>query len=554
MKNIQRVLAKTGKLSQEQIASAIQRHGLTDAAWRSLIGTNGLSEVDIFNALADSLNLEFVDGRNLEISSELAARMPAQLCRDERLIPIEIREQYLFIGTDDPSNLEAVDNLQATTNLVVVASVMTSSAVSTLINKHFRQDAEISQLSEELESVSEPDENDVEDLTNDDEGNSPTVRFVNLLIMQAIRDRASDVHVEPSENELIVRYRIDGILHIMQKADSGIQRGVISRLKVMSDIDIAEKRKPQDGRMTVTSGGRKIDIRVTTLPSIWGEKIVMRILDSNSMVGDIDALEMSDENEKTFRSSISRPHGLVLITGPTGSGKSSSLYAVLDEVTDSTLSIVTVENPIERKMPGVTQIQVNNKAGMSFAVALRSILRSDPDIVLIGEIRDEETAKIAIDASMTGHLVLATLHTNGAPEAAARLIEMGVEPYLVGSSVSCVVAQRLARRLCEDCKAPIELDEATLDQVKFPADLRGGTFYEKVGCATCSDTGFRGRIALTEAMAMDDGIEKLILSGESARVIRTHAEENGLRSLRDDGFLKVARGITTVAEVLRVTI
>lgn len=550
--NVQEVLTLTNKLGQEQIADAITRHGDSDQAWRYLLGTNGLTEIDVFQALANSLNLEFVDGRTQEISEGLAVRMPAQLCREERIIPIEERDEYLFVGTDQPTNLEAFDELQALTNLVVVPSVMTTSVVSTLINKYFRQDAEISQLSEQLEAVSEDDDAPAEDIQADD-GDSPIVRFVNLLIMQAIRDRASDVHVEPTENELVVRYRIDGILRTMQKADSGIKRGVISRLKVMSEIDIAEKRKPQDGRMTVNSGGKRVDIRVTTLPTIWGEKIVMRILDGSSAVGDIRALEMSPRNEEIFRNAITKPHGLVLITGPTGSGKSSSLYAVLDEVTDPSMSVVTVENPIERKMQGVSQIQVNSKAGLTFAVALRSILRADPDIVLIGEIRDEETAKIAIDASMTGHLVLATLHTNGAPEAAARLIEMGVEPYLVGSSVSCVVAQRLARRLCEDCKLPEDADSTLLNSVGFPEELRGQQFYRPIGCTSCSDTGFRGRIALTEAMAMDEEIEKLILEGQSSRIIRNNAESRGLASLREDGFLKVARGITTIAEVLRVT-
>lgn len=552
MMNVQAVLTLTNKVSQEQIADAITRHGDSDQAWRYLLGTNGLTEIDVFQALASSLNLEFVDGRTQEISDGLAVRMPAQLCREERIIPIEERDEYLFVGTDQPTNLEAFDELQALTNLVVVPSVMTTSVVNTLINKYFRQDAEISQLSEQLEAVSEDDDAPAEDIQSDD-GDSPIVRFVNLLIMQAIRDRASDVHVEPTENELVVRYRIDGILRTMQKADSGIKRGVISRLKVMSEIDIAEKRKPQDGRMTVNSGGKRVDIRVTTLPTIWGEKIVMRILDGSSAVGDIRALEMSPKNESIFRNAITKPHGLVLITGPTGSGKSSSLYAVLDEVTDPSMSVVTVENPIERKMQGVSQIQVNPKAGLTFAVALRSILRADPDIVLIGEIRDEETAKIAIDASMTGHLVLATLHTNGAPEAAARLIEMGVEPYLVGSSVSCVVAQRLARRLCEDCKLPEEADPAILNSVSFPEELRNSQFYRPIGCTSCSDTGFRGRIALTEAMAMDEEIEKLILEGQSSRIIRNNAESRGLASLREDGFLKVARGITTIAEVLRVT-
>lgn len=554
MRNVKQVLKKTGKLSPEEIEDAVERHGETDSAWKSLLGTNGLTEVDVYQALAATMVLEFTDGRNLEIDPGLAALMPAQLCREDHIIPIEAQGEYLYIGTDNPTNLEAFDELQAATDFVVVPSVMTASAVSSFINKYFRQDAEISQLTEVLESTSDFDDRQVEDLaTTDDGDDSPVVRFVNLLIMQAIRDRASDVHVIPTDNEIVVKYRIDGLLHIMHRAEAAIKRSVISRLKVMADIDIAERRKPQDGRMTVSNGGRKVDIRVVTLPTIWGEKIVMRILDSSATVSDVKALEMTPHNEEIFRDSITKPHGLVLITGPTGSGKSSTLYAVLDEVTDPSVSVITVENPVERKMPGVDQIQVNNKAGMTFAVALRSILRGDPDIVLIGEIRDEETAKIAIDAAMTGHLVLATLHTNGAPEAASRLIEMGVEPYLVGSSVSCVVAQRLARRLCEDCKLPIEADQKALDKVNFPEEYRGKTLYGPIGCTSCSNTGFRGRIALTEAMAMDDEIERLILAGESSRIIRHSAEARGLNSLREDGFDKVARGITTIPEVLRVT-
>ena len=552
MRNLKKVLAKTNKLSQEDIDSAIARHGNTDATWRSLIGNNGLNETDIFTSLSDVMGLEFVDGRVLELSAELVARVPTQLCRDSRLIPIEVRGEYLFVGTDDPGDLAAFDNLQAATNFVVVASVMTPSSIDTLINKYFRQDAEISQLSEEIDVVSEVEEEPVDSLTDSGNDSSPTVRFVNMLILQAIRDRASDVHVEPTSNELIVRYRIDGILKVMQKAESSIKRGVISRLKVMSDIDIAESRVPQDGRMSVVFGGNTIDIRVVTLPTIWGEKIVMRILDSSALVADIQSLEMSPENEKIFRDAISKTSGLVVISGPTGSGKSSSLYTVLDEVTGPDVSVVTVENPVERKMEGVSQMQVNNKAGLTFAVSLKYILRADPDIVLIGEIRDEETANIAIDASMTGHLVLATLHTNGAPESASRLIEMGVEPYLVGSSVSCVVAQRLARRLCEECKIPDSIDDELLDSVDFPPYLRGGVFYKKVGCSSCADTGYKGRIALTEVMAMDEEIERLILTGSSARMIRRHAESRGLVSLKHDGYLKVSRGITTIPEVLRV--
>lgn len=553
MKNLKSILKRTNKLSDEQINSAIERHGDTDAAWRFLLGVEGLTETDVFTALAESMALEFIDGRTLEISDSLIARVPSQMCREERIIPIEIRDEYLFIGTDDPTNLEAFDELQATTNLVVACSVLSTSTVNTLLNKFFRQDSEITELTEQLESVSEGNDNLTEELGVDDEDDSPIVRFTNLLINQAIRDRASDVHVEPTENALIVRYRIDGILKVMHKADGGIKRGVIARLKVISSIDTAERRKPQDGRLTVNSGGRNIDIRVTTLPTIWGEKIVMRILDSSSLLGDIKSLEMTPENEKIFRDSIARTTGLVLITGPTGSGKSSSLYIALEEVTDDASSIVTIENPVERKMKGiVSQMQVDEKAGLTFASALRAIVRADPDIVLVGEIRDEETAKIAIDSSMTGHLVLATLHTNGAPEAAARLIEMGVEPYLVGSTISCVVAQRLVRRLCEDCKIPAVRDELLFDSVKFPEEFRDGKLYQPVGCASCSETGYKDRVALTEVMTMTESIERLILAGESSRSIRLEAEALGLKSLKYDGFRKVAQGITTIKEVLRV--
>lgn len=554
MKNVRGILKRTGKLTEKQINDAVARYGDNDSAWRGLLGINGLTETDVFTALADSMAIEFIDGRKIEINADLISRVPTQLCREERIIPIEIRDDYLFIGTDDPTNLEAFDELQVSTNLVVACSVISTSVVSNLLNKYFRQDSEISELTEQLEAISEDDEDGLsEELGADDGDDKPIIRYVNLLLNQAIRDRASDVHVEPTETDLVIRYRIDGILKVMQRSDGGIKRNVIARLKVMSGADTTERRKPQDGRFTVNSGGKNIDIRLTTLPTIWGEKIVMRILDSSSLLGDIKSLEMSPENETAFRESIAKTTGLVLITGPTGSGKSSSLYIALEEITDEKSSIVTVENPVERKMKGiVAQMQVDERVGLTFASALRAIVRADPDIVLVGEIRDEETAKIAIDASMTGHLVLATLHTNGAPEAAARLVEMGVEPYLVGSTISCVVAQRLARRLCEDCKNPIENDELIFDSVGFPQELRGATLYEPVGCDSCSDTGYKGRIALTEVMQMSDSIERLVIAGESSTTIRKNAEANGLKSLRLDGFSKVAQGITTIKEVLRV--
>jgi type IV pilus assembly protein PilB len=322
----------------------------------------------------------------------------------------------------------------------------------------------------------------------------------------------------------------------------------------MSDIDIAEKRKPQDGRISVKHGGRNIDIRVVTMPIAWGEKIVMRILDHSTGKRSISSIGMSKANEDIFKRAIKKPHGLVLVTGPTGSGKSTTLYVVLDEVSDSSVNVMTVEDPIEKRLEGINQTQINEKAGITFSSALPAILRADPDIVLLGEIRDEETAKIAVKASMTGHLVLSTLHTNGAPEAAARLVEMGVEPYLVGSSVSCVIAQRLARRLCEDCKIEIDLTSFNFAALEFPI-VAGDVLYgpSEKGCASCSDSGFRGRVALTEVMEVNDEIESLVTARQSARTIRSAAEKNGLVDLRQDGWAKVKEGITTIEEVLRVT-
>jgi type IV pilus assembly protein PilB len=325
-------------------------------------------------------------------------------------------------------------------------------------------------------------------------------------------------------------------------------------LKIMSNIDIAEKRKPQDGRISIKHGGKSIDIRVVTIPIAWGEKIVMRILDHTSGKRSISSIGMSEANEVIFKRAIDKPHGLVLVTGPTGSGKSTTLYVVLDEVADSSVNVMTVEDPIEKRLDGVNQTQINEKAGVTFSSVLPAILRSDPDIVLLGEIRNKETAKIAVEASMTGHLVLSTLHTNGAPEAAARLVEMGVEPYLVGSSVSCVIAQRLARRLCEDCKVEMDTASVNFAAIEFPISSEDVLYGpSEKGCTSCSSTGFRGRVALTEVMEVNEEIESLVNSRQSARTIRNAAEKHGLVPLRKDGWAKVKQGITTIGEVLRVT-
>lgn len=991
MQNVKEVLLETKRVPEMAIKSIANQLGdNSEAIWRHFVSSGRVTESEVFQAFARVNRLQYLDLRTKEISSEALALLSSSFCRREQLIPIEIKGEKLLIGTPYPDNFQAIDEISTGTYHTIVVVVVSPSELQETFNRHLRSDEEIDKLSEEIESVVGADDDENGDLSTNNEDETPVVRFVNLLIAQAIQDRASDIHVEPGEKLLRVRYRIDGVLHEVQKADKSIQKGVISRLKVMSDIDIGERRKPQDGRLSARYGGQSVDIRVVTLPTTWGEKIVMRILDHSTEKRSISSIGMSPENEAIFNKSISKSHGMILVTGPTGSGKalpldakiptpdgfttmdkiqqgdkviggngkvhnvtsvseivehsamyeltfggtdkvtadadhqwlvtvrddendykvsdanrkekaknnylkahqvatkimalsleftdefglrtadeiveilrkegisyysvaekvrqdlhmvdvdgvkgerdnqvviefpirvslqslakrirerhlvsevngspvmrmttkemfdtglrtgdfdrlykfavpmakpvelpqkdllidpyvlgsyfgfinnkevtnfaldfeeedreklvnlakivsadrfvvpmdylrasfeqrvsllkgfvnadksidknmlepellfyendkrnltksfehllkslgvkvysnfgltdndgeiyhrigfvsdssfsemfakfdeyasaennkfdsnlfnasfadvmeddvedskwnyitsiepcgvesakcisvdspdftylvgedfvvtsnSTTIYTALDEVALPGVNVVTVEDPVEKKIAGISQMQINNKAGMTFSNALRSILRADPDIIFLGEIRDAETAKIAVDASMTGHLVLSTLHTNGAPEAAARLSEMGVEPYLVGSSVSCVVAQRLARKLCPDCKEEIETDQASLDKVEFP--YRDATLFKPVGCSLCSQTGYKGRVALTEIMEMTEHLEPLIIAQKTANEIRNEAEKHGFVSLKLDGWDKVRQGLTTIEEVLRV--
>lgn len=941
MNRVDEVLLETKKIPELAIKSAKSKIGDDpEALWRHFVSTKHVTEQEVFQALARVLKLEYVELHGRDIPAEALSAVPASFSRAERLIPLEVRGERLFVGTPYPDNFRAFDEIAAISFKTIVTVIVAPTQLQETLDRYLRADEEIDKLSEEIEQAASADADD-EDLS-DDEDESPIVRFVNLLITQAIQDRASDIHVEPGEKKLVVRYRIDGVLHAIQEADKAIQKGVVSRLKVMSDIDIGERRKPQDGRMSIRYNGKTIDIRVVTLPTSWGEKVVMRILDHSNEKRSISSIQMSPRNEEIFVNAISKPHGMVLVTGPTGSGKampldtkiptptgfttmaeiqehdeifgadgkvyqissvsevfenaemyevtfsdgqkvitdrdhqwlvstaknrkltnadrkqiaiddyvdshkvltklaylslefsedcgsrtaeellnllkqesieyytdvaqieqalhmvdvfgteaeretdtgvmkvreypveialsglcerirqqhavvqssdvpvirtttyemftnglknsqnvleyavpvnaalelpekelpvapylmgskifeedgpyqnipeeyqwasieqrtallnglfnyggeivedadgtlrmsfrvededlsksivrllrglgvkatvseyildeeivkysdrifdirfstplvnvsenvegfgnvdeklwndvvsirpvanadakcisvsspdftylvgegfittsnSTTIYTALGEVSKPTVNVITVEDPVEKKIPGISQMQINNKAGMTFSNALRSILRADPDIVFLGEIRDAETAKIAVDASMTGHLVLSTLHTNGAPEAAARLSEMGVEPYLVGSSVSCVVAQRLARKLCNDCKVPVASDPLVIERVGFPHP--DAQLYAPKGCVICSNTGYRGRVALTEVLEINEYLEPLIIAQKSANEIRREAEKHGFVGLREDGWAKVADGLTTIEEVLRV--
>ena len=447
------------ELAQERSQSPVQL----------LIDAGVVERTDVLRVAANSAGLAYIDLTDYPVNPSAAAVLPADFARRSTVLPLDWDEDkalVVAVSIRQAGNIELKDDLTRLTKSRIRFAVANRADIETKINQVYRAEGEMSDLTSDLAS----DEEEVEDLASFTEvsAEAPVVRFVNLLITQAISDRASDIHIEPTERDLRVRYRIDGVLKDAHRSPKNIANGVVSRLKIMSDMNIAERRVPQDGRLSVNHQGRKIDLRVATLPTVWGEKVVARILDnSNTMLG-LDDLGFSEENFTRFHESYSKPYGMILATGPTGSGKSTTLYATLNQLNKPEVNVITVEDPVEYRLAGINQVQTNVRAGLTFASALRSILRSDPDIVLIGEIRDHETAQIAVEAALTGHLVLSTLHTNDAPSAVTRLVEMGIEPFLVGSALDAVLAQRLCRTLCDRCREPYEPTAQELINVRFP--------------------------------------------------------------------------------------
>lgn len=555
MKQLAEVLLDEGLVTQNQLMTAVdeQSHrGLP--LGRTLVELGILSEDQLVRALAAQVGMTFCDLDEYPVDRTAVSTIPAALCRRYTVLPVGFADGYLLLATSDPSNVVAVDDARAASGYSVRPVIATYDNLLRAIDRYCRADDEMDDLTSAFEDEG-PTLTDlsaqVSEVGDDD---APIVKFVNLLVTQAITDRASDIHIEPSEGGLGVRYRIDGVLHEVHNSPKHMQNAVISRVKILSDIDIAERRKPQDGRMSVVHSGRKIDLRVATLPTVWGEKIVMRILDNSTASLDLRDLSFGQENYDTYRESFTKPYGMILVTGPTGSGKSTTLYATLNAVARPEINVITVEDPVEYRLPGINQVQVNPKAGLTFAGALRSILRSDPDVVLLGEIRDHETAQIAIEAALTGHLVLSTLHTNDAPSAVTRLTEMGIEPFLVGSALDCVVAQRLARKLCDKCSEPYQPDPVELKAARFPwsEGMPVPTLRRPVGCVACSRTGYRGRVALHEVMPVTEEIERLAVAHGSAADIAHVALEQGMVDLRNDGWAKVQAGRTSLEEIMRV--
>ena len=559
-KQLGQILIELGYITQQQLETALEEHRKTPKSLgRVLIDLGMIKEADLVRALAEQVGLEFVDLNEFPIDATATVLLPEALSRRYRAIPIGERDGRLLVAMSDPANVYALDDIRTITGREVQPVVATAQDVEQAIQKFSGMDSQVEAMATIAAEAAEGDSlEDLEEALED----APIVKLVNAIMTQAVGDRASDVHLEPGERNVRIRFRVDGVLHEpMPPAPKNIQGGLISRLKVMADLNIAEKRVPQDGRISMKVGGRSLDLRLATLPTVYGEKVVIRILDKSNALLALEDLGFLEDSYERFRIAFTKPYGAILVTGPTGSGKSTTMYSTLNILNEESKNIITVEDPVEYRMRGVNQMQVNPKAGLTFASALRSILRADPDIVLIGEIRDKETATIAIEAALTGHLVLSSLHTNDAPSAISRLVEMDVETFLVASAIDAVVAQRLARKLCEKCKEAYQADQAELSQAGFPEDQWGdiGTIYRapdlrvvKNDCKACAGTGFRGRVGLYEVMLRSEEIERLTVERASADAIRAVAVQQGMKTLREDGLEKVRRGVTSIEEVARV--
>ncbi len=550
-KQLGQILIEQGFITPEQLEQALEEHRRTPKSLgRTLIDMGMIKEGDLVRALAEQVGLEFVDLSEYSVDPTATTLLPEALARRYRAIPIGERDGKLLVAMSDPANVYALDDIRTITNRDVQPLVATAADVEQAIQKFAGMDGQVEALAS-VASEALDEEEHLEAALED----APIVKLVNAIMTQAVGDRASDVHIEPAEKNVRIRFRVDGVLHEpMPPAPKNIQGGLISRLKVMADLNIAEKRVPQDGRISMKVGGKPLDLRLATLPTVFGEKVVIRILDKTNALLRLEDLGFLEESYKSFARSFKKPYGAILVTGPTGSGKSTTMYSTLNILNEVDKNIITVEDPVEYRLNGVNQIQVNPKAGLTFASALRSILRADPDIVLIGEIRDKETATIAIEAALTGHLVLSSLHTNDAASAITRLTEMDVETFLVASAIDCVIAQRLARKLCERCKEAYKPEQTELLEAGYPEWLwpEITELHRAVGCAACSNTGYRGRIGLYEVMPMSEEIERLTVERGSAEQIRAIALQQGMISLRDDGLEKSRMGITSIEEVARV--
>jgi len=562
------VIVDLGFVTRGEMDEALERAvGVGSSPERLLVGDGTLSALDLARAVAERFGLDHLDLSVYRVDPDAAKLVTPAAVKRYQAVPVSFSgDRTLLVAMVDPANVLAVDDIAVMTGYEVRPAVASSTDIELLLERLQDPDFGNGATAPDLE---DPDDGDIETGLAEPSGplfdlrenapinfgaggeDSSVIQLVHRVIKEAVERGSSDIHFEPGDDEMRVRYRIDGVLQEAATVPSSAVPAVTSRVKIMSDLDIAERRVPQDGRISLQVAGKPIDLRVATLPCAYGENVVMRILDQSKVMIELEQLGMLPQALERFTKAYSQAHGAVLVTGPTGSGKSTSLYGALNQLNTVEKNIITIEDPVEYQLDGITQVQTNNKAGLTFASGLRSMMRADPDIIMVGEIRDRETAQIAVEAALTGHLVLSTLHTNDAPGAVTRLIEMGIEPFLVGSAVDCVVAQRLARLLCEECKrrTTITADVMRLNGFNVGLDLEA---YEPVGCARCGGSGYKGRIGLYEVMWVSDTIRSLAVAREPSETIAHAAVHEGMMRLREDGLEKVRRGLTSISEIARV--
>ena len=556
------VLTHAGLITQEQAKSAEEVAEKRKVPLTTAVKELGYVDGNLISqTLAEHFGLRSIDLATVDIDKEVLSLIPHGVARRYKTVPLEKKDNTLSVAISDPLNLDSVDSLRMLLKMDVEPVIADADDIQKSIERHYGAEEEA--VAKMLEEISSGDIRYVQDdgraITSDEEeeeipDEAPVIKLVSLLIMEAFRHRASDIHLEPLGRKFRIRYRIDGMCHEVQGPPRKLQGSVLSRVKIMAGMDIAEKRLPPDGRILIKVLGREIDLRVSALPGNHGESIVMRILDKQSLLLGLAELGFSTEDQKTYEKLIQLPHGVLLITGPTGSGKTTTLYACLNYINRPDRKIITVEDPIEYMLSGINQVHVNEDIGLTFAAALRSILRQAPNVIMVGEIRDLETAEIAINASLTGHLVFSTLHTNDAPSAVTRLIDMGVKPFLVASALQSVMAQRLVRKVCPECTQPYDPPGHELEAMGLTREeVKGANLQKGRGCAACGNTGYRGRIAVFELMTVNDDISKLVYQCVAATEIRKVARQYGMKTLREDGMLKVLSGVSTFDEVMRVT-
>jgi len=561
-----RILIKMGVLTREKVHECLkiqkQRHGSIQIG-QILLELGLIDEKQLQIALAAQRGMEYVNLDNIDIPPDVVDKVPAQMAKTYHIIPIKYDKEQneLTIVLDNPDNFRATDDLSTLMGFKVSARVTNTRAVENALNKHYEtQEENINELISEIQGdtfLAEFDGRnqsiDLDELKELSESN-PVKKLLNLVLLQAIRDKASDIHFEPFESEYKMRYRIDGVLYEMVPPPKYIAAALSSRIKVMANLDIAERRLPQDGRISLTVQGKPVDLRVSVLPTMFGESVVLRVLDRSQVSFDLEKLGLRQEGCDLVRRLIHKPNGIIIVTGPTGCGKTTTLYSAMNELNDIKTKLITTEDPVEYDIDGLIQVQMKPDIGLTFARCLRHILRQDPDVILVGEIRDLETAEIAAQASLTGHVVFTTLHTNDAPSSIARLLDLGVEPFLVTATIEGIIAQRLVRKICEKCKTPFEPTEGQLSELGLtPDDIKGKKFYYGRGCNRCNNTGYRGRTGIFEIMTFNDEIRELIMNQASTNVLRAAGQKAGMRLLRDNGLAAIYDGITTIDEVVKET-